>query len=115
MKAFPPFSGWLIDPSTQEPYVTGRCKAVHTLLSWEDDNLGVNFEINRLQEVLERRYRFNVELWSIPSVKSHNTLLGRLREFTRSYGEENCHETLLVIYYGGHAFLNKNREHMWAW
>ena len=32
IKAFPPSSGWLIDPSTQEPYVISRYKAVHALL-----------------------------------------------------------------------------------
>ena len=82
------------------------------LLSWKDDDLGVDAEIDRLQHVLENHYSYPVETWTIPSKDSHNELGDRLRQFTKSYAKENA---LLIVYYGGHGYLNASRQHVWLW
>lgn len=82
------------------------------LLSWKDDDLGVADELDRLQHVLENHYRYSVETWSIPSNDSHNSLGDRLREFTKTHAVKDA---LLIVYYGGHGYLNASRLHIWAW
>ena len=80
------------------------------LLSWEDDNLGVTSEINELKDVFNQRYNFKTEEWKIPSNRSHNKLGRRLLEFLDHEGKEN----LLIVYYGGHGFMDDNRQCIWS-
>jgi hypothetical protein len=82
------------------------------LLSWEDDDLGVSAEIKPLKRLFKERYYFGVEEYKIPSIKPDPALTRRVMEFTDYYGKE----TLLIIYYGGHAqpALQSNGGSLWV-
>lgn len=90
-----------------------KYRAVHVLLlSWVNDDLKVEIEIQRLFRVFEELYGFGVAWWLIPSDDSHNELGDRLRSFTKQYAQE---DTLLIIYYGGHGYIDSNRQPIWLW
>ncbi|KAI9785422.1 MAG: hypothetical protein M1816_000437 [Peltula sp. TS41687] len=90
-----------------------RYSAVHVLLlSWKDDDLGVRLEVQRLEHVLWKGYGFSTEHWEIPSKASHIELGRRLLEFLSTYNNE---DNLLIVYYGGHGYLNSNRQSIWLW
>jgi len=101
------------DSQTSRPYVVCDYSAVHALLlHWEEDDLGVKVEVERLRTVLEEYYRYSVEEWVIPSTDSHNQLGDEIRRFSRAYKSK---DNLLVVYYGGHGYLNAQRQHIWRW
>ena len=90
-----------------------RYQAVHALLlSWAEDDLGVLVELDRLARVFTELYDFCTEKWLIPSDDSHGELGDRLRAFTKTHAQENV---LLIVYYGGHGFLNDYRQPIWLW
>lgn len=82
------------------------------LLSWAEDDLKVIVEVERLRQVFEERYGFSADQWSIPSSDSHGELQDRLRKFTKTYGKEDA---LLIVYYGGHGYLDDFRQPIWLW
>jgi hypothetical protein len=96
-------------PRFMTTYDAVNCLLIH----WEDDDLGVVIEIDRLQRVLVEHYQYCVECYSIPSKNSHRMLERRLRDFTEPFEENN--NVLLIVYYGGHGYLNANRQHIWVW
>ncbi|KAH8776221.1 hypothetical protein BGZ57DRAFT_953345 [Hyaloscypha finlandica] len=69
------------------------------LLSWVTDDLGVASEVQRLQHVFEDMYKFQVETYQIPDEKPDRALKGRILEFLKN----DLDDSLLVIYYAGHA------------
>ena len=82
------------------------------LLSWEEDNLGVRKEILELQDVFRHTYLYDVEEWRIPSSHSHKALRKRLNKFLDDFERK---ESLLIVYYGGHGFMNDDRQCNWSW
>jgi hypothetical protein len=82
------------------------------LLSWEDDDLGVSVEIEPLKRLFKERYYFGVEDYKIPSIKPDPAVTLRVLEFL---GYDNK-ETLLILYYGGHArpALQSNEGSLWV-
>ena len=92
---------------------SARYKAVHVLLlSWENDDLGVIKEILELDSTLTSIYGYATEQWSIPSRRSHNSLAKQLTGYLEKYESE---ENLLIVYYGGHGYMNDNRQCVWSW
>ena len=92
---------------------SSRYKEVHALLlSWEEDNLGVIEEIIELESVLKQGYKFETEPWRIPSTRSHNSLAKRLTDFLDKYERR---DSLLIVYYGGHGYMNDSRQCVWSW
>ena len=69
------------------------------LLSWLTDDLGVTAEVQRLQHVFQDMYQFQVETYQIPDEKPDRALKGRILEFLVNDQED----TLLILYYAGHA------------
>jgi hypothetical protein len=111
--SFPEAGRFFLDTQNSRRYSASPYTAVNVLLlSWEDDDLGVATEIAELDKVLRNVYRYSVELWTIPSKKSHNELGDRLRDFTKKYENE---DSLLIVYYGGHGYLNDSRQLVWLW
>ena len=104
----------MVEQATQKAFPNegnSRYSAVNVLLlSWEDDDLQVIAELERLRQVFELRYQFSAEQWSIPSSDSHGELQDRLRAFTKTYGKEDA---LLIVYYGGHGYLDDFRQPVW--
>jgi hypothetical protein len=81
------------------------------LLSWEADDLGVEAEIQPLRRVLEDRYHFGVQDYKIPSIKPDKALKKRIFDFL----DEDDKDTLLIVYYAGHArgALQSNEASLW--
>lgn len=93
-------AGWPRAPGTRYTNV----KAL--LLSWEDDDLGVMREIKRLRCVLENKYDYHTQTFEIPSRKPDIALKGKVVEFLA----EDDENTLLILYYGGHARRGNQME-----
>ncbi|KAL2048673.1 hypothetical protein N7G274_000585 [Stereocaulon virgatum] len=89
-----------------------RYQEIHVLLiSWEDDNLGVVKEISELREVFQKTYCYSTKEFQIPSHKSHNALAKQILEFV---DEPESKESLLIVYYGGHGYMNDDRQCIWS-
>lgn len=81
------------------------------LLSFQDDDLGVEHEVRRLQSVLTDVYAFDTEHWSIPSSRSQVAISRKLLQFLQDYDAE---DTLLIVYYGGHGYFDTERRSYWS-
>ena len=103
-----------MEQATQDAFPNAdksRYSAVSVLLlSWEDDDLQVIIEVKRLRRVFEELYGFSTDQWSIPSSDSHGEMQDRLRAFITTHGKEDA---LLIVYYGGHGYLDENRLPIW--
>jgi hypothetical protein len=69
------------------------------LLSWEDDDLGVASEIKDLRHVFMDIYNYQVQTYEIPNLTPDKAVKRRIFDFLEHDGEE----TLLIVYYAGHA------------
>jgi hypothetical protein len=88
-------------------------RTVHVLLlSWEDDNLRVEQEIKCLGYVFGNFYRFDVQEFRIPPKKPGKATISQVSAFL----EMDAHDTLLIVYYAGHARLSHqtNEAPIWA-
>jgi hypothetical protein len=81
------------------------------LLQWEDDDLGVRQEREGLQTVF-MAYGFRTETWLIPADRSHRRLMTKMTQFINDNEDERA---LLIVYYGGHATINRERQSTWIW
>ncbi|KAK1759192.1 hypothetical protein QBC47DRAFT_357079 [Echria macrotheca] len=96
----------------QEP--VSKYKAVKALLlSWEDDDLGVEAEIDPLAQLLENVYGYEVERWRIPSLGSFRALDNKVRASTESIWE--VPSSLFILYYGGHARPSRGQGSFPRW
>ncbi|KAL8726167.1 MAG: hypothetical protein Q9166_006884 [cf. Caloplaca sp. 2 TL-2023] len=86
------------------------CDVYVLLLSWEDDDLGVAAEIDDLEKVFRDIYGYRVDRWKIPSITSHNALVYHIMQSLRDF-ESN--DKLFITYYGGHGFMNDDRQCVW--
>lgn len=77
------------------------------LLRWEDDDLGTETELNDLEDVFRGVYHYNTERYLIPSSDPTTQLEYRLNDFRRAHDNGT---NLLIIYYGGHGFLDYNKQ-----
>lgn len=82
------------------------------MLRWEDDDLGVITELNALEHVFVDLYHYAVQTYSIPSEKPDKALKRRVLDFL----EDDGPETLLILYYAGHATssLQTNEAPIWS-
>jgi hypothetical protein len=89
-----------------------RYKRVQALLlRWDEDDLDVSWEVEDLEKIF-KAYGFSTELWLIPSEDSHLELMFKVGSFVKAYQNP---DTLLVVYYGGHASINMARQSSWSW
>lgn len=68
-------------------------------------------ELEGLREILER-YGFKTTKWLIPTKNAHRKLMLKVGEFVDAYDGKDC---LMMLYYGGHAFINQARQSTWSW
>ncbi|KAI4286207.1 MAG: hypothetical protein L6R38_000103 [Xanthoria sp. 2 TBL-2021] len=80
------------------------------LLSWEDDDLGVATEISELDDVFRYVYGYTTDQWKIPSTQSHIALVRRILDLL---ADSASRDKLLIVYYGGHAYMNDQRNCVW--
>jgi hypothetical protein len=80
-------------------------------LRWEDDDLGVVTELNALDHVFADLYHYEVQTYSIPSEKPDKAIKRRILDFL----EHDGLETLLILYYAGHAIssVQVNEAPIW--
>ncbi|PVH75191.1 hypothetical protein DL98DRAFT_602178 [Cadophora sp. DSE1049] len=89
-----------------------RYKEVRVLLMrWEEDNLGVEEELLRLKTVFSRLYRYDVECFEIPSQSPARVTVSKVASLIAECGVDS----LIVIYYGGHAALSQQRNCPAVW
>ncbi|PVH71184.1 hypothetical protein DL98DRAFT_660783 [Cadophora sp. DSE1049] len=81
------------------------------LLKWEDDDLGVETELKDLGHVFSDLFHYGVDVFDIPSEKPDKALKRRVFDFLENDGEE----TLLILYYAGHArsSIQANEAPVW--
>ena len=70
------------------------------LVSWEEDDLGVEAEIGDLARLFEHTYSYQVEKWKIPSRPPQVALDKKVAELVEELEDPS---TLLIFYYAGHA------------
>lgn len=72
------------------------------LLSWEDDDLGVETEVDKLGDLFERVYSYQVEKWKIPSgpVDVQDAVDEKVKTMIKEFQTPS---SLLIFYYAGHA------------
>ena len=83
------------------------------LVQWEDENLGVDEEVEKLEAVLSsdypKGYNFYTQRYSIPNDDPEGALVRRLLDFRKGATESD----LLILYYAGHAGGNA-QECIWS-
>jgi hypothetical protein len=57
-------------------------------------------------------YGFLTETWLIPTANSLLKLMREAGDFIEKHEGEGC---LIMVYYGGHAFVNNARQSTWSW
>jgi hypothetical protein len=91
----------------------GRYKEVHVLfLSWENDNLGVKEEINQLQRVFSKLYRFEIHEYKIRGEKPSRDTQSKVATFLR---DNDSNDHLLILYYAGHAMPSRQGSEAPIW
>jgi hypothetical protein len=85
------------------------------LIRWEEDEiderLRVQPEVDKLCHVFEKIYGFNVEIWLIPTRRSHHKLMGKALDYIDDYDNK---DNLFIVYYAGHGKVNENRQLVWS-
>lgn len=92
-------------------------KAHCLFLRWEEDDLGTQAEIDELRPLIEglcftdSSESFTTDQYTIPSEDSFDSLevvlVNKRAQFAKTSRD------LLIIYYGGHGEVNKNRQCIW--
>lgn len=81
------------------------------LLHWNSDDLFVIPELEDLEKCLSEDYRFNTDIFAIPSENSHLELMMRIGQLIKDHESQ---DTLFVVYYGGHARIDESRQSTWC-
>ncbi|KAL2072072.1 hypothetical protein VTL71DRAFT_11415 [Oculimacula yallundae] len=81
------------------------------LLKWKDDDLGVETELKDLGQVFGDLFHYGVDMFDIPSEKPDKALKRRVFDFLENDGED----TLLILYYAGHAKLSVQANEAPVW
>lgn len=85
------------------------------LITWEDDEdpkLPLSVEVAELREVFDSFYRFQTDIFLIPSINSQKSLNARILDFIDSRRSAG-NDSLKIVYYGGHAKLSSHRHLLW--
>jgi hypothetical protein len=61
--------------------------------------------------VLRESYGFETDVFAIPTENAHLELMMRIGDLIRQH---EAHDTLFVIYYGGHARIDESRQSTWC-
>jgi Caspase domain len=78
-------------------------KVFALLIRWEEDDLGVITEVEKLKRVFSERYGYETALFDIPEHQSQRKLNDRVMELIENVSEDH----LLIVYYGGHSEFNQ--------
>ncbi|KAK0106924.1 hypothetical protein ONS95_003640 [Cadophora gregata] len=81
------------------------------LLRWEQDTMGVQYELDDLAAAFAKGYGFKTETWLIPSTQPHLALMGKAFNIVQDFGVK---DNLLIVYYAGHGGMNSSRQPLWT-
>ncbi|KAI1156002.1 hypothetical protein F4825DRAFT_362728 [Nemania diffusa] len=81
------------------------------LLHWDEDDLFVLPELEDLETCFQQDYNFETERFTIPSSNAHLDLMLKIGAMIKDHEST---DTLLVIYYGGHARIDDARQSTWC-
>ncbi|KAK1759833.1 hypothetical protein QBC47DRAFT_116659 [Echria macrotheca] len=81
---------------------------VALLLRWEEDDLGVISETEKLEDILRNVYHFDVESWAIPPGK--RCCMALAREIESILDKYDKQDNLFILYYGGHALQELEQQ-----
>ncbi|TVY53049.1 hypothetical protein LCER1_G007215, partial [Lachnellula cervina] len=88
-----------------------RYKTVNVcLIRWQEDELEVKSELDRLYHVFDKLYGFNTQIWLIPPRASQIQLTSMTCSFLQEFDDE---DNLFIVYYGGHGTINQARQSQW--
>lgn len=84
------------------------------LICWQtqDPKLPVEEEIEKLREVFEHVYHFEVEQFRIPNSDSHGEVSEKINAFVKV--NKNNSDDLKIVYYAGHSRLSRTKELVWS-
>lgn len=68
-------------------------------------------ELEDLEVCLRENYNFETDVFAIPSDNPHLDLMLKIGDMIKKYESE---DTLLVVYYGGHARIDESRQSTWC-
>ncbi|TRX90763.1 hypothetical protein FHL15_008342 [Xylaria flabelliformis] len=89
-----------------------RYKKVYVLLlHWDSDDLFVLPELEDLEICLQQDYNFETERFTIPSGNAHLDLMMKIGAMIKDH---ESLDTLLIVYYGGHARIDDARQSTWC-
>ncbi|KAI8949932.1 hypothetical protein F4801DRAFT_371171 [Xylaria longipes] len=81
------------------------------LLHWDSDDLFVLPELEDLEACLQQDYNFETERFTIPSSNAHLDLMLKIGAMIKDHEST---DTLLIVYYGGHARIDDARQSTWC-
>ncbi|KAK0106317.1 hypothetical protein ONS96_003955 [Cadophora gregata f. sp. sojae] len=81
------------------------------LVRWEGDDLGVEREVEDLRGVFGDLFNYGVDIFHIPNEKPDKALKRRVFDFLEHDGED----TLLILYYAGHARSSNQANEAPVW
>jgi hypothetical protein len=81
------------------------------MLHWKSDDLFVLPELEDLEKCFRDNYSFGTEIFSIPSENPHLELMLKLADLVKQFESE---DTLLIVYYAGHAKIDDSRQSTWC-
>ncbi len=81
------------------------------LLHWKSDDLFVLPELEDLERCLREDYSFETDIFPIPSENAHLELMLKVGALIKDH---EASDTLLVLYYGGHAKIDESRQSAWC-
>ena len=70
------------------------------LLTWKDDDIGVEGEVNQLGDMFKTTFNYSIWPFKIPSERPGFKLADFILKAVSSFGGE---DGLLIVYYGGHG------------
>ncbi|KAI1816754.1 hypothetical protein GGS20DRAFT_536084 [Poronia punctata] len=90
-----------------------RYKRVYALLlHWDCDDLFVLPELTDLDMCFRQDYNFESQIFTIPS--RGNPQLDLTSKIVNMIQEHDSSDTLLIVYYGGHARIDEARQSTWC-
>ncbi|KAI1110243.1 hypothetical protein F5Y14DRAFT_367133 [Nemania sp. NC0429] len=81
------------------------------LLHWDSDDLFVLPELEDLGKCFQEDYNFETEKFTIPSSNAHLDLMLKVGALIKDHESA---DTLLIVYYGGHARIDEARQSTWC-
>jgi hypothetical protein len=80
------------------------------LIQWEEDDLGVSTELDKLYDVFNADYGYDCEhIFEIPERNSQVALMTRLQQLIDNASRDH----LLIVYYGGHSDDSSSQQSIW--